>query len=269
MDRLEIAYAGFTADLKRIEHLVELVRSLRRLGASEFDGVAESAEWSEAEALWRDAKDRRTDLPLIAGSLLMYLAGRFEFFVRQSVEITGEEMAGAVESYSELPEMFRACLKSQVLELARNPRRYGFDDLVAEGYLKDFADLLNGAYDSNKVSARLLALTDANLKARVLADISKRLGMENFWKDWGKQAPLKLALEKAMDGEATAAAQSRLDALMEERNGLAHPTGEMTFPDPDKVVETINFVAALGQALRDILRVHLAQWALKPNSASP
>jgi hypothetical protein len=260
MDRLEIAYADFAADLRRIEHLVELVRVLRQFGASEPPEISGTSEWDDARALWQNAKDRRTDLPLLAGSLLMYMAGRFEFYVRQLVEVAAEEMAVTVDSYGKLPEKFRACLKFQVLELAQNPRRYGFDDVRAEGHLKDFADLLIGNYDANKVSSALMSLTEANLKSRVLADITKRLGMENLWKNIGKQAPLKLALEKTTDGETTADAQSRLDVLMDERNSLAHPTGEMTFPDPEKVIETAKFITAFSQALRDLFRVYLVQW---------
>ena len=260
MDRLEIAYNEFSADLRRIEHLVELVRALRQFGASDPPEISEVREWSDARVLFQSAKDRRTDLPLLAGSLLMYLAGRFEFYVRQLIEVTAEEMAIAVNSYSDLPEKFRACLKVQVLELAKNPRRYGFDDVGAEGHLTDFADLLGGNYDANKVSSALMSLTDANLKSGALSDVTKRLGMEELWRDVGKQAPLKLALEKRTDGETTAEARSRLDVLMDERNGLAHPTGEMTFPDPEKVIETARFITALSGALRDLFRVYLAQW---------
>lgn len=255
-----MVYNDFSSDLKRIEHLVVLIRSLREFAGSQLSGSSGSSEWVESRDLWGKAKDRRTDLPLIAGSLLMYLAGRFEFFVRQLVETTAEEMAVAVDSFNKLPEKYCSCLKSQVLELAQNPRRYGYDDVAAEGCLKDFSHLIVGNYDPNRVSVALLGLTEFNLKARILADISKRLGMENLWKDLGKQSLLKLALEKTGDGETIREAQSRLDALMEERNGLAHPSGEMTFPDPEKVVETTRFVSALGQALTDLFRVYLVQW---------
>ena len=260
MDRLELAYEDFSADLKRIEHLVELVRSLRQFGASESPEIQGEHQWADGQEIWRSANARRTDLPLLAGALLTYLAGRFEFYVRQLIEVTAEEMAGVVDSYSQLPDKFKACLKSQILEIAQNPRRYGFDDVAAEGFLKDFATLIDGDYDANKVSSGLMSLTEANLKSRVLADVTKRLGMENVWKEVGKQAPLKLALEKGADGEATVEAQSRLDALMDERNGLAHPTGQMTFPDPDRVIETARFLKALSQSLRDLFRVYLVQW---------
>lgn len=265
MDRLELAYEEFAADIKRIEHLVELVKSIRKFGATspEEAGGNDANVWEEAQVLWRQSKERRTDLPIVSGSLLMYMAGRFEFFVRQLVEVTAEEMASGVDSYGNLPDKFRVHLKSQTLEVVQNPRRYGYDDVVADGYLKDFARLLDGNYHATMVSATLLSLTDANLKSRMLTDITKRLGLENIWKDLGKQAFLKIALDTATDGETTAEAQSRLDAVMDERNSLAHPTSDMTFPDPEKVMETAKFLSALSQALRDLFRVYLAQWDAK------
>lgn len=260
MDRLQITCDEFLADLKRIEHLIDLVQVMRRFGASEIPETLENKEWDAAEALWHGAKERRTDLPLISGSLLMYLAGRFEFYVRQLVEVTAEEMARKVDSYLDLPEKYRHNLKKQVLEIAQNPSRYGFDNVGAEGHLKDFTALLNSKYDPNHVSSALLSLTEANLKSRVLTDITKRLGMKDLWKEVGKQASLKLALDTATDGETTAEAMSKLDSLMDDRNALAHPTDGMTFPDPEKVIETAKFIKAFSQSLRDLFLVYLAQW---------
>lgn len=262
MDRLELAYEDFAADIRRIEHLVNLIRSLKKFGAVDVEqSEGERSEiWEEAYQLLTQSKERRTDLPIMTGSLLMYMAGRFEYFVRQLVEITAEEMAGSVDSYQKLPDKFRSHLKSQTIEVLQNPRRYGYDNLIADGYLKDFSTLIDGSYDATKVSATLLSITDVNLKSRMLADITKRLGIENVWKDIGKQALMKLALETASDGETTKEAQVKLDELMEERNNLAHPTGDMTFPGPEKVLDGAKFLSSLGQAIRDQFRVYLAQW---------
>lgn len=150
-------------------------------------------------------------------------------------------------------------MKSQTIEVLQNPRRYGYDEIIADEYLKDFSTLIDGSYDATKVSVSLLSITDANLKSRMLADVAKRLGIESIWKDIGKQALMKLALETASDGETTKEAQVKLDELMEERNSLAHPTGDMTFPGPEKVLEGAKFLSALGQAIRDLFRVYLAQ----------
>jgi len=262
MDRLELAYEDFAADIRRIEHLVSLIRSIKKFGAADVKNAGgEKAEiWEEANELLVQSKERRTDLPIMTGSLLMYMAGRFEYFVKQLVEVTAEEMAGSVDSYQKLPDKFRSHLKLQTIEVLQNPRRYGYDELIADEYLKDFSTLINGSYNANKVSASLLSITDSNLKSRMLADIAKRLGIENIWKDIGKQSLMKLALETASDGETTKEAQVKLDELMEERNSLAHPTGDMTFPGPEKVLEVAKFLSSFGQAIRDQFRVYLAQW---------
>lgn len=262
MDRLEIAYEDFAADISRIEHLVDLILSIKKFGAVDVEqSESEKSEvWEEANELLSQSKERRTDLPIMTGSLLMYMAGRFEYFVKQLVEVAAEEMAGSVDSYQKLPDKFRYHLKSQTIEVLQNPRRYGYDELIADGYLKDFSTLLDGNYDATKVSVSLLSITDANLKSRMLADIAKRLGIESVWKDIGKQALMKLALETASDGETTREAQVKLDELMEERNSLAHPTGDMTFPSAEKVLEGAKFFSALGQAICDLFRVYLAQW---------
>lgn len=138
MDRLEIAYEDFVADIRRIENLVELIHSIRRFGAADAEQTEgeKTKVWEEAYQLLAQSKERRTDLPIMTGSLLMYMAGRFEYFVRQLVEITAEEMASSVDSYQKLPDKFRSHLKSQTIEVLQNPRRYGYDEIIADEYLK-------------------------------------------------------------------------------------------------------------------------------------
>lgn len=52
------------------------------------------------------------------------------------------------------------------------------------------------------------------MKDRVVAELMKRVGMENFWNEIGKQAQVKLHLEKQSDRETTGEVQSRLNAIM-------------------------------------------------------
>jgi hypothetical protein len=105
-------------------------------------------------------------------------------------------------------------------------------------------------YDSLMIALSLNPQTD------------KRVGMGEFWKDVGKQASVKLALEKTADGETTAEAMARLNAIMDERNQVAHPTGTTTFPDPDQVLNAARFLKTLASTTVELAKVHLT--AYKP-----
>ena len=264
MDRLEIAVSELSTDLDRVEHLLNLVKDIRKFGASTIP--AEQPEgvdgWAEANKLWKEAKSRRTDLPLVAGSLLLYLSGRFEYFVRIVVEIAPEEIAENCQAFSQLPEQLRKELIQRTAEVVQKPKRFGYDETKAEGLILSLADSLRASDSVLSINSQCLSATETNLRPDALRDLMKRIGMENLWADIGKQAKAKLYLSETIDGNTSdrntsKEAQNRLNGIMEERNCIAHPTGETTFPDPDKVLDDTKFFRMLGSVLGEIVRVYV------------
>lgn len=264
MGVLDEILRDFHGDIKRAEHLLQLINSFREFGGScvppaVFDG---SSPWPEALSLMESTQYRRTDLPILSGSLFLYLAGRFEYFIRQVVQEVADEIAYATSRYSDLPETLRTELRNRSLEVAQNPRRYGFDESQANVIL---ASLVENHRDSGApltISSNVLSITEANMKDRILAELMKRVGMKDFWKDLGKQAQVKLHLEKTSDGDATQEAQRRLNSLMEERNQIAHPTSATLFPGPDQVLESAKFLRIISQVTLEIAQVHLATFRI-------
>lgn len=252
-------YKEFEGDLHRVEHLLRLIKGFREFGASSPPQELKDAtvNWVEAVSLHTQAGNVRTDLPVLSGSLQLYLSGRFEYFVRQVVEAVAEEIASHVRQYSELPENLRQQLRALTLEVVQAPRRYGYDEAEADSLLAQFVAVFSGATPPTEIGAEVLSLTDSNMKDRILADLMKRVGMSDFWREVGKQAPVKMFLNKATDGETTAAAQSRLNQIMEERNQIAHPTADTQFPDPDKVLSHVEFLRVLATTTTLLLTVYL------------
>ncbi|MDX2206058.1 MAG: HEPN domain-containing protein [Gemmatimonadales bacterium] len=244
--------------MDRIKRLLELIKSFREFGGSIPPAECDlERNWSEAHLLLQASKARRTDLPYLSGSLLLYLAGRFEYFVRQLVQSTAEGMVDSA-GHSGLPEQIRKELRTRSLEVIQNPRRYGFDESQADTLLIDLAQAIGGSGNSTSVHAEVLTITDANMKDRVLADLFKRVGVEGVWKEVGKQAKMKLELGTTPDGVTTTEAQTRLNALMDDRNQIAHPTSATTFPDPDQVLSMARFIGVLAEVLTENAKVHLA-----------
>lgn len=259
MDSLDQVLRDFEADVERAEHLLHLIKGFREFGASEIPitAISQPKAWPEADKLWEDSKKRRTDLPVLSGALLLYLAGRFEYFVRQTVETVALDMVDEVKSYVELPEALRNELSARTLEVVQNPRRFGFDQKEAETFLIGLAKNLNGDDNPLRISSAVLSITEANMKDRVLAELTKRVGMESVWKELGKQARLKTELGTSGDGETTSAAQTQLNKLMDDRNQIAHPTNSTTFPDPDQVIKNAAFLKIFAEEMAAVVRVYL------------
>lgn len=249
----------FRADVERAEHLLTFIKRFREFGGSAAPAqVAEGdVPWPQALALLEESRSRRTDLPVLSGSLVLYLAGRFEYFVRQVIQSTAEDIASKVASYAALPDSIRSELRARTLEVAQQPRRYGFDETESAALLESLVNNQKGAMAPLSINAEVLAITESNMKDRVVAELMKRVGMENFWTEIGKQAQVKLHLEKQSDRETTVEVQSRLNGIMDERNQIAHPTAATQFPDPDQVLASAAFLKVLSSVMVDVLLVYL------------
>jgi len=64
-------------------------------------------------------------MPILNGVLLLYLAGRFENFVRQIFEDLADAVASDRKEFSELPKAMRENLVLYTAEIMQNPRKYG------------------------------------------------------------------------------------------------------------------------------------------------
>ncbi len=267
MNGLDEVLNDFRADVSRAEHLLTLVKTFREFGASAPPQaiIDATVPWPEATALHDSSRLRRTDLPVLSGSLQLYLAGRFEYCIRQVVQVIADEIASRAMKYSDLPDSLRTELKCRTIDVAQNPRRYGYDEFQAEALLASLVANLQSVAGPLAVNSNVLSITESNMKDRVLAELLKRVGMNDFWKEVGKQANVKLHLETMTDGETTAEAQTRLNALMDERNQVAHPTSSTQFPDPDQVLKAASFLNTLASVTVDLAKVYLASY--KPTAA--
>ncbi|WP_198013139.1 HEPN domain-containing protein, partial [Citrifermentans bremense] len=262
----------FRGDAERVEHLLKLVKTFRDFGASTAPPavVDGTAPWPQALSLKEESHQRRTDLPVLSGSLLLYLAGRFEFFIRQVVQILADEIAGRAASYVALPQKLRTELKNLTLEVALRPSRYGFTEAEADVLLSSLVGNQRGTTMPLSISSDVLTITESNMRPKVLADLMKRVGMNDYWQELGKQAKVKLHIAKTVDGEASAEAQSRLNALMEDRNQIAHPTNTTNFPDTDQVLKNAEFLQIIAEVTVEIVSVYLASIpAAAPAPAPP
>jgi hypothetical protein len=255
MTQLPSILQEFHDDLDRASDLLELIRRFKTFAGSHVpeevtDG---SVAWQQALDLAEIAPQVRTDLPIMSGSILLYLCGRFENFIRDVIVAIGDEYASNCKTYHDLPEAVRTELFSRTLEVAKSPTKYNFEKADAEKMITVLSDALNSPPGAPVViESRLLAITDANMHSRMMSEIFKRVGVDQLWRDLGKQAPLKTHLSEAEDGQCTAAASARIDALMKERNGLAHPTPATSFPDPDQVQDAVDFLRVLSRVTVDL-----------------
>lgn len=256
---LDTVLGEFNADIERAESLLQLIKSFRDFGASQPPANAgqPTDDWPAATLLHQASKPIRTHLPILSASLELYIVGRFEYGIRQVVEVVADDFAARASKYVELPEAIRSELRKQTLEVAQSPKRYGYDDAQVDVLLSNLVGNFGSQHSPLSISSAVLSITDSNMREKMLSDLLKRVGMTEFWQNVGKQASMKLVLAKNSDQETAAEAKAKLNAIMDERNQIAHPTGNTNFPDTDHVLGVAKFLKALSATTVDLAKVHL------------
>jgi RiboL-PSP-HEPN len=251
----------FTIDLDRVRRLLNLLAAFRDFGGSANPAEATPPlEWPEASALHVEASNVRPDLPLMAGAILLYVAGRFEYYVRQCVEVVAAELASKATSFSQLPEGLRKAYQLQTLAIAQSPNRYDYDEARIDAILAQLVSCKLGA-NPVEIASDVLSKTESNMRPEVLNDILKRVGIENYWGTVGKQLPVQRLLSESDDVACVKAAKARLTDLMNLRNRIAHPTGATTFPSPEEVSQELDFLEVLAQVADDVAAMRVTAFA--------
>jgi hypothetical protein len=246
------ALKEFEKDADRVEQLLKLIRTFRAFAGEESELAG------QAKQLWDDAQGVRTDLPLLSGSLLLYLCGRFEYFVRELVSTIVDDLVDSVSTYDELPPALRKQALLRTLEINGNPGKFDYDAPGAAALAAQLADNLSGRNDGSAnllIDAKIVTITESNMRPDVLADLFKRVGIDGLWNTLGKQLTLKSHMGKTRDEECKRATMARLEDIMNERNRVAHPTGSNVFPDAASVEAVSLYFRALAQVLAELALV--------------
>jgi hypothetical protein len=243
----DVSISEFISDLDKIESLLNLLKSFRLFAGSDVPQLVSvgNPPWIEAVNLKNFSQTARTSLPVLSGSMLLYVAGRFEYFIKQMLESAIYEIATIGRSFDALPNDLKIELRKATIEVARNPQKFRY----AESDVNVFLDaLVKNIYGVEMViKPELILITESNMRADILDELMKRLGFSDFWTDLGKQAEVKIFYSGASDGEAKGRARRDLDGIMSQRNHIAHPTQETEFPEIDKVLGYIKYFKMLSR----------------------
>lgn len=233
-------------DVDRVGQLLNLTRVFRDFAGQDVEPSG------YAHDLWVAAQSIRTDLPIFSGSLLLYLCGRFEYFVRELVSTVVDDLVDRAARYEELPESLRKEYLDRTLTINQSPNKFDHTRATAAALAAELASNLAGKGDPAlglRVDASTITITEANMNSNTLAELFKRVAIDKPWDTLGKQLPLKTYLGEVADQDCKKAAITRLDDIMKERNRIAHPTGSTVFPDAKIVEDIAQYFRVLAQVL--------------------
>ena len=261
-DALDAPLQEFSSDLQHLGHLLELIKTLREFGSTVPPDTAPKEAFEEnAQKLHSSIRSLSRDFPVLAGTLLLYLAGRFENFVRNAFESVCDMYAAKCTTFDELPDKMKQSLISFTAETLASQKRYGFDHYTqVYSFIVNLSANIQAKAGLGPINSACLSVTDHNMNAKMLAELYQRVGINALWEEIGKQAKIKIHFETGRDADAATNAQSVLNEIMNIRNQIAHPSTTPTFPDPDKVMRYAEFLRVLAEVLTEVCRVRLAEF---------
>jgi hypothetical protein len=242
--------------MARVEKLITLLEAVRTFHAIPLPipplTDAFSVKAAEIHSL---ATQSHPDLAVSTGTLILYVGGRFESFVRAQFEDLCERIASKKKSFDQLPREMRNNLLKFTAEVVSNPRKYGHGDKGAENFMRVLALNLSDKSKLESINTQCLSVTHENMREETFKDLFERIGIKDIWLKIGNQAEVMTFFETADAGEAKNKATSYLNTFMNQRNNIAHPSGTVYFPDPSQVRNSVQFFLLIAQVLSKLVPV--------------
>ena len=207
-------------------------------------------------SLHASSKDCHGDFLILSGSMVLYLAGRFEYFVRERFEAACDDIAGKCVKFSNMPKLMQENLIKLTAEVMQSPRKFGHGDKGVEAFVRNLAANMCASNGFENVNSSCLSITMDNMRSDVVKDLFKRIGLDDIWKLVGEQAAVKAHYSIAQSDAASAKTREYLNDVMELRNAIAHPSANVQWPNVSKVSDIIEFFEVIAPVLCDVISVH-------------
>lgn len=257
----------YIEDMKSVENIINLIDSLRIASAINIDNDVDELKYKPIIDLHNQTTQCKLSLPILPGTLVLYLGGRFEFFVKTIFEELCLDIASRCNSYKQLPRSMRENLLKFTAEVIANPRKYGHGDKGVESFIRNTNDNVNLDKVDN-INSVCLSITYENMRPETLKDLFERIGAQNTWTTLAEQAEIKVFLKTNNTEQAKKLAQKHLNDFMDIRNKIAHPSKDITWPDIDTVRFYMDYLIRLGTSIKSICQLYAVQYENNSESAS-
>jgi hypothetical protein len=258
--------AEFRTDLSRLLKLLELLEIIKTFSGEDGSGLntEDNVFLEQAGKVLRVSKECHPDIVILIGTLVLYLGGRFEYFVRTEFEFLCEQIATRCGTYRNLPREMRESIITMTATVIAEPRKYGHGDQGIKSFITNLATILNDTSKLQDVNSACLSITDANMRADTLDELFQRIGAKGIWDKIGQQAKVLVFFETSEAPEARNKAKSFLNGFMDIRNKIAHPAAGIDWPDSISVRKNIEYFDILAEAISEvtpIYEIHLSKGA--------
>lgn len=252
----DLVLDDFRSDLGRLKKLLSFMESVRAFTSLQPPDVCNDDFTERSKNLHTSSTDCHTDFLILSGAMVLYLGGRFEYFVRERFEEACDHIAGKCLIFSNMPKPMQENLVRLTAEVMLAPRKFGHGEKGVESFVKNLAANMSAEHGLTDVNRKCLSITMDNMRPDLVRDLFKRIGLDDIWKAVGEQAAVKAHFAIAQSDAASARTREYLNEVMDIRNSIAHPSANVSWPDVSKVSDMIKFFEVVAPVLCDVVAVH-------------
>jgi hypothetical protein len=197
-------------------------------------------------------KQSSINMLILSGTLLLYTVGQFENYIKETMKIVGEDYASKIPSFDYLPSSMQTHLVYQTAEIIQKPQKYGHQRADVKSLINQLTSSMcaSGSVSINKES---LVITEQNMRPDTLSELLKRFDIKDIWKDMAKQTSVKALFTSENEQEIEKQLKEILNNIMEDRNNIAHPSSNPSFPDNDTISKYIAYFEIFANVFTSIM----------------
>lgn len=261
---MEYIYQEYCKDIEHLKSVLRLADSLKIYTGVNNDPKIEIIDNKfllSAEDVHLKSREANVGMAFIPGTIVLYLGGRFEFFIKTIFEELSVNIALKCKKFDYLPKEFKENLITQTSEVIKSPAKYGHGDNGRNTFITNLSNNINGV-EITDINVKCLSITSENMRPQILSDLFNRIGAKDIWVKLGYQAKLQTFFETADQNKAQKDAIKFLNDFMDIRNKVAHPSGSFQWPDTKAVLNQIDYFEMLGKVILEICSVYEAHLSL-------
>ena len=207
---------------------------------------------SNVSSKFRENRNGNIALP---GILMLYVAGRFEHFVRMIFEETSTLVADNFESFRTLPKKLQDNLIKDTSKVIQDPRKYRHGEGARDAFIKNLHNNIH-LNDLTVINYQCISITEQNMKSSTLEELFSKINYKLIWKDICSQMNIRGLFIGADEEKTRKECKDRLDKFMELRNNVAHPSDSITWISTSEGIDYIEFFIELGRAINMVCPVY-------------
>lgn len=266
MQQMQQIFDSFKEDLIEIRKTVELLKNMEDFAKEPNESFLNSQEKyvKKANQVSERIKQNRKGSTWIPSILMLYIAGRFENYVRTIFEETSTEVAKKHNQFKDLPKNFQKNLINDTSKVIKDHRKYNHGEGARDSFIKNLYDNVHNN-NLNQINYQCISITERNMKPEILLELFLKIDYKKIWDDISSQANIRRLFNGADTDKTKKDCHDKLKEFMDMRNQVAHPSSSITWISKEKGCEYIDFFIVLGEAIKDVCPLHIMKYDAIPN----